>query len=90
MLHGGVSLFVAAVVLVASGAGSAVPVSAAGTCAPAQHPRIAEVLYDAVGDDTGWEFVEFHNPFDRALPLAGARLEAGDGSGPGQIGRAHV
>ena len=60
------------------------PAAAAAACAPAQHPLIAEVLYDAVGDDTGWEFVELYNPYDRALPLAGARLEAGDGSGPGR------
>lgn len=51
-------------------------------CTPASHPGIAEVLYDAVGDDTGREFVELFNPTDRALPLAGVRLEAGDGSGP--------
>jgi hypothetical protein len=49
-------------------------------CAPARHPLIAEVLYDAPGDDTGFEFVELYNPTDASLPLAGARLEAGDGS----------
>jgi hypothetical protein len=84
MLRGGVSLLAAAAALAAGGGGPAVPATAAAACAPAQHPLIAEVLYDAVGDDTGWEFVEFHNPFDRALPLAGVRLEAGDGSGPGR------
>ena len=86
MLHGGVSLLAAAVALAGVGAAWAVPASAGATaaCAPAQHPLIAEVLYDAVGDDTGWEFVELYNPFDRALPLAGMRLEAGDGSGPGR------
>ena len=83
MLPGGVSLLAAAVVLVASGAGCSVS-GATAACAPAQHPLIAELLYDAVGDDTGYEFVELYNPHDRALPLAGARLEAGDGSGPGR------
>ena len=58
--------------------------AAAARCAPAQHPLVAEVLYDAAGDDTGSEFVEFYNPHERALPLAGARLEAGDGSVPGR------
>lgn len=84
MAHGGVSSLVASAVLAACGAWPGVPAVAAAACAPAQHPLVAEVLYDAVGDDTGWEFVEFYNPFDRALPLAGARLEAGDGSGPGR------
>ena len=86
MLPGGLLSLAAAAVLVASGARSAMPAfaAAAASCAPAQHPLIAEVLYDAIGDDTGWEFVELYNPHDRALPLAGARLEAGDGSGPGR------
>ena len=57
---------------------------AAQTCTPPAHPRIAEVLYDAVGDDTGHEFVELFNPTALTLSLAGARLEAGDGSGPGR------
>ena len=83
MLHGGLLSLAAAAVLGASGAGCLVS-SATALCAPAQHPLIAELLYDAVGDDTGWEFVELYNPYDRALPLAGARLEAGDGSGPGR------
>ncbi|HVP14152.1 MAG TPA: lamin tail domain-containing protein [Terriglobales bacterium] len=55
---------------------------AAALCAPAAHPLIAEVFYDAIGDDTGSEFLEFYNPYDGALSLAGARIEAGDGSGP--------
>lgn len=54
------------------------------SCAPARHPLIAEVLYDASGDDTGLEFVELHNPTDASLPLAGARLESGDGSAAGR------
>jgi hypothetical protein len=58
--------------------------SRAEGCSPPLHPRIAEVFYDAVGDDTGHEFVELFNPFGVTLPLAGARLEAGDGSGPGR------
>src|SRR5262245_15283263 len=53
-------------------------------CAPASHPLIAEVFYDAVGDDTGLEFVELFNPLAMPFPLAGARLEAGDGAGPGR------
>jgi hypothetical protein len=86
MLHGGLLSMAVAIVLVTSGGGSAVPARAAAAlpCAPAQHPLLAEVFYDAAGDDTGWEFVEFYNPFGRTLPLGGARLEAGDGSGPGR------
>jgi hypothetical protein len=53
-------------------------------CAPADRPRLAEVLYDASGDDTNAEFVELLNPLDVAFPLAGLRLEAGDGANPGR------
>ena len=53
-------------------------------CAPASYPLIAEVFYDAVGDDTGLEFVEIFNPHPAPFPLSGARLEAGDGAGPGR------
>src|SRR5262245_18679815 len=53
-------------------------------CAPASRPIIAEVLYDAAGDDTGLEFVELLNPTDSTFSLADAVLEAGDGSGPGR------
>jgi hypothetical protein len=56
----------------------------AAACAPAQHPLIAELLYDAAGDDTGFEFVELYNPTAAPLPLAGARLESGDGSAAGR------
>lgn len=49
-------------------------------CAPAGKPIVAEVYYDANGDDTGWEFVELFNPAATPVPLGGARLEAGDGS----------
>ncbi len=53
-------------------------------CAPPSRPIVAEVFYDATGDDTGLEFVELYNPADLAVSLAGARLEAGDGAGPGR------
>src|SRR5262244_1351575 len=53
-------------------------------CSPSERPRIAELLYDAIGDDTGHEFVEVHNPSPLAWSLAGVRLEVGDGSGPGR------
>lgn len=53
-------------------------------CTPAGHPRLSEVYYDAPGDDTGHEFVELYNPGPLARPLAGARLEAGDGGTPGR------
>lgn len=53
-------------------------------CAPAGRPLVNEVLYDAPGDDTGWEFVELWNPAAVAWPLAALRIEAGDGSQPGR------
>ena len=56
----------------------------AESCAPPLHPRIAEVFYDAAGDDTGHEFVELFNSYGVTLGLTGARLEAGDGSSPGR------
>ena len=59
-------------------------ITALAACAPAGRAIVAEVYYDAPGDDTGREFVEFFNPLDRAVSLTGARLEAGDGSGPGR------
>lgn len=55
-----------------------------GACAPVARPILAEIFYDPLGDDTGLEFVELFNPSPAALPLAGARLEAGDGAGPGR------
>ena len=55
---------------------------ALAACAPAARPIVAEVFYDATGDDTGLEFVELFNPAASAYPLAGVRLEAGDGAGP--------
>jgi hypothetical protein len=55
---------------------------AAALCAPAGRPIVAEVYYDAVGDDTGHEFVELYNPGAVTWSLAGVKLEAGDGAGP--------
>ncbi len=60
------------------------PLIALALCAPPLHPLIAEVFYDAAGDDTGFEFVELFNPSPAPYSLAGARLEAGDGAGPGR------
>ena len=51
-------------------------------CSPPGHAIVTEVYYDAPGDDTGHEFVELLNPGPMDVPLAGVRLEAGDGSGP--------
>ena len=53
-------------------------------CAPASRPLLTEVYYDAVGDDSGHEFVELLNPGPSPYALLGVRLEAGDGSGPGR------
>ena len=58
--------------------------TAALSCAPATHPIVAEVYYDAPGVDTGYEFVEIWNTGDAPASLAGLRLEAGDGAGPGR------
>jgi hypothetical protein len=54
------------------------------SCPPARPVRIAEVLYDATGDDRGLEFVELLNVGTTPVALAGVRIEAGDGSGPGR------
>ena len=53
-------------------------------CAPAGRAIVTEVHYDALGDDTGHEFVEFWNPGATPCALAGVRIEAGDGSAPGR------
>ena len=53
-------------------------------CAPSARAIISEILYDAAGDDTGHEFVELYNPGPAPIALAGLRLEAGDGAGPGR------
>ena len=58
--------------------------AAALSCAPASHPIVTEVYYDAPGDDTGREFVELWNPGPGTVALMGVRLEAGDGGGPGR------
>src|SRR5258706_8014176 len=63
---------------------TAVLLAALAACAPVLRPIVAEVFYDATGDDTGLEFVELYNPTAAACPLLGARLEAGDGAGPGR------
>jgi len=57
---------------------------ALATCSPPGRPIVAEVYYDAIGDDTGQEYVELFNPTSQARSLHGARLEAGDGAGPGR------
>ncbi len=54
------------------------------TCSPAGRAVVNEVLYDATGDDTGWEFVELWNPGAAPVQLAGVKLEAGDGSAAGR------
>jgi hypothetical protein len=59
-------------------------VAAALSCAAVSHPIVTEVYYDANGDDTGREFVELWNPGTTGRSLAGLRLEAGDGGGPGR------
>ena len=45
---------------------------------------VNEVYYDAPGSDTGYEFVELHNPTPSSVSLQGFRLEAGNGAGPGR------
>jgi hypothetical protein len=59
-------------------------VAAALACAPAGHPIVTEVYYDAPGDDTGQEFVELWNDSDSSRVLTGLKLQAGDGAGPGR------
>ena len=53
-------------------------------CSPADRAIVTEVYYDAIGDDTGYEFVELFNPTSHGIALAGARLEAGDGAAAGR------
>lgn len=53
-------------------------------CSPAGRPILAEVFYDATGDDTDREFVELLNPGVAPASLAGLRLESGDGAGAGR------
>ncbi|HEY2954419.1 MAG TPA: hypothetical protein VGK89_04110 [Candidatus Eisenbacteria bacterium] len=61
---------------------SAAPGQALAPCSRIDRPIVAEVFYDATGDDTGHEFVELWNPGGAPASLAGLRLEAGDGAGP--------
>lgn len=56
----------------------------AAACAPIDRAILAEIFYDASGDDSGFEFVELANPTSTTVSLAGVRLEAGDGSGAGR------
>lgn len=58
--------------------------TAALSCAPAEHPLLTEVYYDAPGDDTGFEFVELWNQEPSVKSLNALRIEAGDGAGPGR------
>jgi hypothetical protein len=53
-------------------------------CSPPGRAIVAEVFYDAAGDDTGLEFVELFNPTAADCALEGVRLEVGDGSGAGR------
>jgi hypothetical protein len=68
----------------APGAASVTPGSLPITCSRMDRTIVAEVFYDATGDDTGREFVELFNPAEAPCSLAGLRLEAGDGAGPGR------
>ena len=63
---------------------SAAPISAPDNCSRMDRPIVAEVFYDATGDDTGHEFVELFNPSETPCSLVGLRLEAGDGAAPGR------
>ena len=67
-----------------SAIGALAHAEASAGCAPPGRAWISEVFYDATGDDTGFEFVELANPTGTPVPLAGARLEAGDGAAPGR------
>ena len=60
------------------------PADIGAACALPDRVILAEVFYDAIGDDSDLEFVELFNPTTHAIELAGLRLEAGDGAGPGR------
>ena len=83
-------LFVAIAIGVARAAEGRLPASSASMVAPGlacssmDRPIVAEVFYDATGDDTGREFVELLNPAEAPRSLAGLRLESGDGASPGR------
>lgn len=55
--------------------------AALALCGGEDRPLIAEVLYDATGDDADREFVELFNPHPIPRSLEGLRIESGDGSG---------
>ena len=59
-------------------------VAAVLSCAPAGHPIVTEVYYDAPGDDAGHEFIELWNDSDSTRSLTGLKIQAGDGAGPGR------
>lgn len=61
---------------------AAVALALAATCTLPGRPIVAEVVYDAPGDDTGHEFVELYNPYPADAPLAGLKLQSGDGAAP--------
>jgi len=82
MLPAGLSWFALALFAVARPA--PLPVVLPVQCSRMDRPIVAEVYYDATGDDTGHEFVELLNPVGTACSLAGLRLEAGDGATPGR------
>jgi hypothetical protein len=51
---------------------------------PAHAVVLNEIYYDHPGADAGYEFIELWNPSDTTVSLAGFRLQAGDGAGPGR------
>src|SRR5215468_9013704 len=63
---------------------AATPGPPPAACSRMDRPIVAEVFYDATGDDTGHEFVELLNPVGAPCSLAGLRLEAGDGAATGR------
>lgn len=53
-------------------------------CSPVGRAIVTEVYYDAIGDDTGHEYLELYNPTAFPVPLLGVRIESGDGSAAGR------
>ena len=53
-------------------------------CPLTDRVTVNEVFYDALGDDTGSEFVELFNPTSGPVELSGLRLESGDGAAAGR------
>ncbi len=66
----------------AAGLGSALLAAALGAAPARADLLLNEVLYDPDGADEGREFVELWNPDPAPRPLAGVRIEAGDGARP--------